>query len=237
MRKKSLYLFLSILLLFIIVGTLFYLPTIEAAQPTLSWGSTGASVRTLQRRLSNWGYYDGSIDGVFGRLTYQAVTDFQRRNRLTVDGIVGRQTWAALGYEWAGNATQAAQPAQGGGTRGVSRDSDVEMLARIIHAEARGEPFEGMVAVGAVVLNRIESPSFPNSLSGVIYQPLAFESVADRQFYLPPNEESLRAARSAINGWDPTHGTLFFWNPAKPVSPWIWTRTITRRIGNHVFGL
>ncbi|MFW6265101.1 MAG: spore cortex-lytic enzyme [Bacillota bacterium] len=239
MKKRSSFLFLSILLIMIVIVTIFYHPSIKAAQPTLYWGSTGTSVRVLQRRLASWGYFEGSVDGVYGSNTYLAVTKFQRENRISVDGIVGRQTWEALGYEWSdGGASAPAQEANAPATaRGVSRENDVEMIARLIHAEARGEPYEGMVAVGAVLLNRVESPAFPNTLSGVIYQPLAFESVADGQFNLPANEETRRAARSVINGWDPTNGALFFWNPSKPVNPWIWSRRITRRIGEHVFGL
>jgi N-acetylmuramoyl-L-alanine amidase len=211
----------------------YYIPKIQAAQPTIFWGSRGASVRTLQWKLYQWGYYNGSIDGVFGSATYNAVVDFQRKNRLRVDGVVGPQTWRALGYEWSGGRrTQAVA-----GARGVSRGNDLQLIARLVHAEARAEPFEGKVAVAAVLLNRVESPSFPNSVAGVIYQPLAFESVANGQFNLPPTSDEIKAARSALNGWDPTHGALFFWNPSKPVNEWIWSRRIVRRIGGHVFAL
>ncbi len=222
------------LILVLIVLTVYYLPGIKAAQPTISWGSRGSSVRVLQRKLYQWGYYNGSIDGVYGSATYTAVVDFQRKNRLRVDGVVGPQTWKALGYEGSGGSGITTQPVA---ARGVNRSNDLQLIARLIHAEARAEPFEGKVAVAAVLLNRVESPSFPNSVAGVIYQPLAFESVANGQFNLPPTNEEVKAARSALNGWDPTHGALFFWNPSKPVNQWIWSRRIVRRIGGHVFAL
>lgn len=214
-----------------------YIPKVLAAQPTLYYGSKGTSVRILQRKLSNWGYYNGRIDGVYGNSTYRAVLNFQSKNRIRVDGIVGSQTWRALGYEWSGNTARAANVRRTAGRVAVSRSNDVEMIARLVHAEARAEPYEGQVAVAAVLLNRVASSSFPNTISGVIYQPLAFESVSNGQFNLPATEENRRAARSAINGWDPTHGSLFFWNPSKPVSRWIWSRQIVRRIGAHVFAL
>jgi len=215
--------------------TTVYLPIIRAAQPTLNWGSTGTSVRVLQRKLLAWGYYDGRVDGTYGSDTYRAVVEFQRKNRIRVDGVVGPETWGALGYEWSGN--QRRQVVRTAGSRGVSRNNDVEMIARLVHAEARAEPYEGQVAVAAVLLNRVNSSSFPNSVSGVIYQPLAFESVANGQFNIPPTEQNRKAARSAINGWDPSYGCLFFWNPTKPVSRWIWSRRIVRRIGDHVFAI
>lgn len=231
-RKKVNLLILISLTLLIIALTVFYIPESYAARPTLYWGARGRDVRLLQWKLQQWGYYDGRIDGIYGTKTTLAVRDFQRKNRLRVDGVVGPETWAALGYRGVTTPRTrmvAAAP--------VNRSDNVELIARLVHAEARGEPFEGQVAVAAVLLNRVESPSFPNSISGVIYQPLAFESVANGQFNLPPNQENIRAARSALNGWDPTHGALFFWNPSKPVSRWIWSRRIIRRIGSHVFAL
>ncbi|MFW5986195.1 MAG: spore cortex-lytic enzyme, partial [Halanaerobiales bacterium] len=184
-------------------------------------------------KLLQWGYYNGGVDGVYGSDTYRAVITFQRKNRLRVDGIVGPQTWNALGYRGMGSTSDNAVSTAG--NSGVSRSNDVQLIARLVHAEARGEPYEGQVAVAAVLLNRVESASFPNSVSSVIYQPLAFESVANGQFNLPPTQQNLKAARSALNGWDPTHGAVFFWNPSKPVNRWIWSRQIVRRIGSHVF--
>ncbi len=234
MKKRSrYYTLIGIIVVVILFVTTVYLPVTRAAQPTLNWGSSGTSVRVLQRKLLAWGYYDGRVDGTYGPDTYRAVTEFQRKNRIRVDGVVGPETWGALGYEWSGNTR--ARVVRTAGSPGVSRNNDVEMIARLVHAEARAEPYEGQVAVAAVLLNRVNSASFPNSVSGVIYQPLAFESVANGQFNLAPNDDNLRAARSAINGWDPTYGALFFWNPSKPVNRWIWSRNIVRRIGSHVF--
>ena len=202
----------------------------SCARQLLYWGSSNQDVRIVQRRLQQWGYYDGPISGVFAERTWRAVRTFQNRNGLRVDGIVGPETWAALGYTYQGQSETraAASPA-------VNQRDDVYQLARIIHAEARGEPYEGQVAVGAVMLNRVRDPAFPNSLTGVIYQPLAFESVADGQYMLAPDQSSVRAAREALNGWDPTYGAIYFWNPGKPVNPWVWTRDTVRTIGNHVF--
>ncbi|HEY8391607.1 MAG TPA: cell wall hydrolase [Capillibacterium sp.] len=124
-----------------------------------------------------------------------------------------------------------------GGGRGSRAGVDRYLLARLVHAEAEAEPYSGKVAVAAVLLNRIESPRFPNTLAGVVYQPLAFESVANGRIYTNPSSEAIKAAGDAINGWDPTGGALFFWNPSKPVSRWIWSRRIIARIGKHVFAL
>lgn len=223
----------ALVIIFVLLAV-FNQTELEAAQPTLRWGSRGTSVTVLQRKLAAWGYYKGRIDGIYGSDTYRAVINFQRKNRLRVDGIVGQETWAALGYQWAGSGGQNAVYTA---ARGVSRSNDLELIARLVHAEARAEPYEGQVAVAAVLLNRVQSPKFPNTVSGVIYQPGAFESVANGQFNLPPTDENRRAAQSALNGWDPTHGALFFWNPSKPVSRWIWSRKIIRRIGNHIFGI
>ncbi|HLV09086.1 MAG TPA: spore cortex-lytic enzyme, partial [Halanaerobiales bacterium] len=232
-RQKFRRFLAAFLLLLIVITAIYFIPHIQAAQPTLYWGNRGSAVRTLQWKLQQWGYFSGRVDGVYGSQTYRAVIDFQRKNRLRVDGIVGQQTWRALGYEWSGAGSQQVSAR----TTGVSRNNDLELIARLIHAEARAEPYEGKVAVAAVLLNRVASPSFPNTISGVIYQPLAFESVANGQFNYPPTNEEVRAARSALNGWDPTHGALFFWNPSKPVNQWIWSRNIVRRIGEHVFAL
>jgi len=207
---------------------------ISAQRRTLYWGTTGQDVKDVQYRLRQWGYYDGLIDGVFGATTSRAVREFQAKNGLRVDGIVGPETWQALGL-WTG-PTAPTPPATYASTTGVARNDDVQLLARLIHAEAQAEPYIGKVAVGAVALNRVESPSFPNTLAGVIYQPGAFESVTNGRINLTPSQESVRAAIDALNGWDPTYGALFFWNPYKKVSAWIWSRPIVTQIGKHVFG-
>jgi len=205
------------------------------AQSTLYWGSSGEDVRKLQTRLKDWGYYDGPIDGVFGAGTSKAVKYFQQKNGLTPDGIVGPQTWAALGFNVQQPQNTQAKYASGGS--GVSREDEVTLLARAIHGEARGEPYIGQVAVGAVILNRVKSPLFPNTIAGVIYQPGAFTAVSDGQINLPPSETSYKAARDALNGWDPTYGALYYWNPATATSKWIWSRQVRLKIGKHWFGV
>lgn len=230
---------LCLLILAVAVG---YEPIMGLAQtrPTLYWGSPEtAHVYDVQARLKQWGYYNGAIDGVYGAGTYEAVRLFQSRNGLRVDGVVGPTTWQALGFATSGGGgggtrTQpTATPASAGA---VSRRDDVSLLSRVVNGEAEAEPYLGKVAVAAVILNRVRDSRFPNSLSGVIYQPLAFESVANGQIWRrSPSSESVRAAQDAINGWDPTYGAVYFWNPSKPVNPWVWSRQIVSRVGNHVF--
>lgn len=208
------------------------MPVGAQPHPTLSWGSRGDYVRLVQRRLSQWGYHRGSVDGVYGQQTYNAVVSFQRRNGLTADGVIGPRTWRALGENVPDRAAAPARPAGGGA---VTRRDDMELLARVITAEAKGETYEGQVAVGAVILNRIRDSRFPNTLAGVVYQTHAFESVSNGEIYKPIAASSRRAAQDALNGWDPSGGAVFFWNPYKPVSKWIWSRPIIKQIGNHVF--
>ncbi|MBR0207514.1 MAG: spore cortex-lytic enzyme [Oscillospiraceae bacterium] len=186
-------------------------------------GASGATVTEIQRRLKAWGYYDGAVDGVFGSRTESAVRYFQRRNGLAVDGQVGNQTLAALGIP------------SSGGSGGGSYGGDLQLLARIISAEARGEPYQGQVAVGAVVLNRVRHPSFPDTLAGVIYQRDAFTAVSDGQFDQPIAESAWRAAQDALNGSDPSGGALYYFNPATATSAWIWSRPTIVTIGNHRF--
>lgn len=184
-------------------------------------GSSGATVTQIQTRLKSWGYYTGSVDGIYGSATESAVKYFQRKNGLSVDGQAGDKTLAALGiYE----------QSSGGASSG-----DVYLLARLISAEARGEPYIGQVAVGAVVLNRIDHPSFPNSLSGVIYQSGAFSCLYDGQFDQPIADSAYRAAREALAGSDPTGGAIYYFNPATATSKWIWSRPQMLTIGSHIF--
>lgn len=198
---------------------------------TLYWGSSGPNVTKVQALLNRWGYYNGPIDGYYSGKTFEAVKNFQRKNGLAVDGVVGPNTWGALGYP----AVRQSVPTTGGTSRGVSDRSNVYLLAQVIEGEAADEPYEGKVAVGAVIVNRMQSGSFPTSLPGVIFQPGAFESVSNGQYTRQVSTESLRAAQEALSGWDPSGGALFFWNPFKPVSSWIWSRSLVTQIGRHVF--
>lgn len=192
----------------------------------LKRGSTGSTVKTVQTKLKRWGYYQGSVDGIYGSQTVSAVKYFQRSNGLTADGVVGKKTAAAMGISLNSSSSN-----------GGYNSSDEYLLARCIYAEARGEPYTGQVAVGAVVLNRVKSSSFPNSISGVIYQAGAFDCVADGQINLTPNATAKSAARDALNGWDPTNGCLYYYNPATATSSWIWSREIRLVIGRHNFAV
>lgn len=208
-----------------------------APRRTLYWGSRGNDVRLVQSRLKQWGYYNGAVDGIFGNETSQAVKRFQAKNGLTPDGLVGPRTWEYLGFSTVTAAQPAITRARAQASRGVSSSNDVNLLARLVAAEAEGEPYVGQVAVAAVILNRVKNPQFPNTLAGVIYQPGAFESITNGLAWSrTPSSTAIKAARDAMNGWDPTYGCIFFWNPAKPVSSkWIWSRQIVTRIGSHVF--
>ena len=202
------------------------------ASAAVYWGSRGEQVRRVQQKLRQWGYYDGDVDGIFGQETYDAVVYFQKKNGLKADGVAGSATLAAMGISSSEEKIVAASA-----SASLSYSSDVELLARLIHGEARGEPYVGMVAVGAVVLNRVRSSKFPNTIAGVVYQAGAFDAVADGQINLVPNEQSRRAARDALNGWDPTGGCLYYYNPATATSKWIWTREVRLNIGDHSFAV
>lgn len=186
-------------------------------------GSSGSTVRTIQQKLKQWGYYKGSVDGIYGSKTVEAVKYFQRKNGLTADGVCGNATLRALGIS------------TGSSSAGAGQSDDLYLLAKMISAEARGEPYVGQVAVGAVILNRVRHPSFPNSIAGVLYQPGAFTALTDGQFNLEPEEECKRAARDAMNGWDPSGGAIYYYNPAKSTSSWIFSRETIAVIGKHVF--
>lgn len=196
-------------------------------------GASGGEVKEVQRRLKNWGYYTGSVDGIFGAKTAEAVKYFQRKNGLTADGIVGRATYEALGMNDSVNALTGG----GGGSGSSYTNSDLYLLAKCIYAEARGESYTGQVAVGAVILNRVASSAFPNTISGVIYQKNAFTCVSDGQINLEPNQTAMNAASDAMNGWDPTYGCLYYYNPAVATSSWIFTRQTVTTIGKHVFAI
>ncbi|MGE4352933.1 MAG: spore cortex-lytic enzyme [Oscillospiraceae bacterium] len=215
-RKLCLYLAIIFILNVFIIGF-----AQDAAAVTYSRGSSGDTVKQIQTKLKDWGYYSGSVDGIFGSATESAIKYFQSKNGLTVDGMAGPKTLAALGIS-SSSATN-------------NSSADVQLLARLISAEARGEPYSGQVAVGAVVLNRIKHPSFPNTLSGVIYQPGAFSCLNDGQFNQPVSDSAYKAARDAMNGWDPSGGAIYYFNPAKATSKWIWSRPLIVTIGKHMF--
>ena len=202
----------------------FMLARADAA--VVAWGDKGDQVTLIQQKLKQYGYFSGTVDGVFGKQTYDAVVWFQRKNGLKVDGAVGESTAAALGITLTGSVSAASY-----------NESETYLLGRLVHGEARGEPYVGKVAVAAVVLNRVKSPSFPNTISGVIYQSGAFDAVSDGQINLTPDEDSLRAARDALNGWDPTGGCLYYYNPATATNGWIWSRTVQLSIGKHNFAI
>lgn len=191
----------------------------SVAAETYKKGSSGQVVSQIQTKLKDWGYYSGTVDGVFGSGTETAVKLFQKKNGLSADGKVGPATLAALGI--------SGESGSGSG--------DVELLARLISAEARGEPYNGQVAVGAVVLNRVRHPSFPNTMSGVIYQANAFTCLQDGQFYEPVADSAYKAARAAISGSDPSGGAIYYFNPDTATSAWIWSRPLIITIGKHRF--
>ncbi len=188
------------------------------------YGSTGEEVKSIQTKLKSWGYYDGDVDGIYGSKTFNAVKKFQKKNNLKVDGIVGDETLKALGINSSKNSSQSS-----------GNNSDLNLLSRLVYGEARGEPYQGMVAVAATVLNRVSDSRFPNSISGVIYQSGAYTCVADGQINLTPNEQSKKAAQDAINGWDPTYGCIYYFNPSTATSKWIWSRPQVLTIGRHIF--
>lgn len=200
------------------------------SSPALRPGSSGKEVKELQQRLKNWGFFEGAVDGNYGMQTFLAVKDFQSNWGIRADGIAARDTLMAAGMSKFFFKNEAF--AQGG-------TSEEQLLARAINGEARGEPYEGQVAVGAVILNRVRDPKFPKTVAGVIYQPGAFTAVSDGQINVPieSNATVVKAARDAMNGWDPTNGCLYYWNPATATSQWIWSREIRLKIGKHNFGI
>ena len=201
--------------------------TLTCAQGvTLSMGSRGERVALIQQRLKEWGYYTGDVDGVFGRGTHTAVVRFQRQNGLAVDGRVGQKTAAAMGISLTGAVSAS-----------LYRESELSLLARLVSGEARGEPYIGQVAVAAVVLNRVRSDEFPDTVSGVIFQPGAFDAVWDGQFDMTPTDSAVRAARDAMNGWDPTGGCTYYYNPSTATNEWIWSRQVQLTIGRHAFAI
>ena len=191
------------------------------------YGSRGEEVKQIQTKLKRWGYYSGSVDGIYGSQTLAAVKLFQKKNKLTVDGIAGTKTLQAMGIFNSSNSSSSS-------SSNVS-SSNLNLLSRVVYGEARGESYTGQVAVAAVVLNRVKSSSFPNTISGVVYQSGAFDCVSDGQINLTANETAKKAAQDALNGWDPTYGAIYYFNPATATNKWIWSRPMTVTIGKHRF--
>ena len=209
------------------------MPFVQTA--VLKQGATGGEVKEVQRRLKQWGYYNGAVDGIYGKGTVEAVKKFQKKNGLTADGIAGIETYRALGMN---DSVKVLEGNNGNsGSNSNYTNSDLYMLAKCIYAEARGESYTGQVAVGAVILNRVASSSFPNTISGVIYQKGAFTAVSDGQINLEPDRTAMNAASYAMNGWDPTYGCLYYYNPAVATSSWIFGRQTVTTIGKHVFAI
>lgn len=209
------------------IGGIAYLAITDRQQTSYAvskLGSSGEEVKSIQRKLSSLGYYKGSVDGIYGQATKSAVTSFQRNCGITADGICGKQTLLYLGLS--GGSTS--------NSTGYS-DSDVELLAKVISAEARGESYEGQVAVGAVILNRVKHPSFPDSISGVVYQNGAFSCVNDSNWYAAVADSARRAAIDAINGWDPSGGAIYYFNAGKTNDAYMHSRPVVKVIGNHKF--
>ncbi|WP_446697283.1 spore cortex-lytic enzyme [Thermoactinomyces mirandus] len=214
----------------------------QAQGPVLKRGSRGGDVWDLQGRLKFIGFYTGKVDGHYGERTYRAVRLFQYEFGLKIDGVAGSKTLQKLRA-----ATKNYTPDKIGkkptktGAVSVPKSSygfsnnDIQLLAQAVYAEGRGEPYIGKVAIAAVILNRIESEKFPDTVSGIIFQPLAFEAVADGQIWLQPDEEAKKAVRDALNGWDPSGGALYYFNPARATSKWIWSRPQIKKIGDHIF--
>lgn len=220
-RRRFCLLFLSILAC---IGILIAFSTPAADAALSKTGSRGEEVRQIQQKLLNWGYYSGKVDGIYGIETKNAVVYFQRKNGLISDGIAGPATLRAMGL--ASNTQTNAGPYS---------QSDIDLLANLISAESRGEPFEGQVAVGAVILNRVEHPSFPDTLAGVAYQPGAFTAITDGQIKEKVADSARRAAKEALNGSDPSGGAIYYFNPDKTSNKWIRTRPVIKRIGAHLF--
>lgn len=223
-NKRLISIIILIITLSSYVGVTVFLNKNNTVEVLSKYGSRGEEVRQIQTKLKRWGYYSGNVDGIYGTQTLNAVKYFQRKNGLAVDGIAGPKTLAAMGIMNSSNSSSSS-----------TSSSDLNLLARIIYGEARGEPYTGQVAVGAVVLNRVRHSSFPNTIAGVIYQKGAFDAVADGQINYTPNSTAIKAAQDALNGWDPSYGAIYYFNPATATNKWIWSRPTTVTIGNHRF--
>ena len=216
MKKKCLFFIMILLIFSSLVPVCFGISR---------YGSSGEEVKQIQKKLKEWGYYDGEVDGLYGSKTFSAVKKFQAKNGLTVDGIAGDKTLEALGINNTGTSNQGNNV----------NNTDLNLLSKLVHGEARGEPYKGMVAVAATVLNRVSDSRFPNSIAGVIYQSGAYTCVADGQINLEASSQARKAAQDAINGWDPTSGCIYYFNPETATSKWIWSRPQVMTIGKHIF--
>jgi len=217
--KKYFFAIIGIVIVYAIIST-------QYTAVLSRYGSRGSEVKNIQVRLKDWGYYTGKNDGIYGPKTEKAVRWFQKNNNLKVDGIAGEKTLSKIGLPTGKDPSKNSNS---------SYNANVELLARVINGESRGEPYEGQVAVGAVILNRVKHPSFPNSIAGVIYQERAFTAVSDGQIHSQMYESSYRAARDALNGWDPSGGAIYYYNPATATSSWIYSRPLIKTIGQHKF--
>ena len=223
-KKKIVILIFFLLFISIIIFLIF--SKNDEVEALSKYGSRGSEVTQIQTKLKRWGYYNGNIDGIYGTQTLEAVKYFQRKNGLTVDGIAGPATLKAMGI--------MTSSSSGSGSSSTN-SNDLNLLSRVVYAEARGEPYEGQVAVAAVTLNRVKSSSFPNTLAGVVYQSGAFDVVSDGQINLTPNDTAKKAAQDALNGWDPSNGAIYYFNPSTATNKWIWSRPMTVTIGKHRF--
>ena len=223
--KKNKALISILLILFIIVSVFAIYIQNSEVEALSKYGSRGEEVKQIQTKLKRWGYYNGSVDGVYGSKTLEAVKYFQRKNGLTADGIAGPATLNAMGIASSGSSSNSSS----------SNNGNVDLLARLIYGESRGEPYTGQVAVGAVVMNRVKSSSFPNTIAGVIYQRGSFDAVSDGQINMSPDSTAKKAAQDALNGWDPSYGAIYYFNPSTATNKWIWSRPMTVTIGKHRF--
>ena len=216
MKKKYIF--------FIIILSIFCL-VVPVCFGISRYGSSGEEVKQIQKKLKEWGYYDGDVDGIYGSKTFSAVKKFQSKNGLTADGIAGEKTLQALGINNSSSSNSGNNV----------NNTDLNLLSKLVHGEARGEPYKGMVAVAATVLNRVADSRFPNTIAGVIYQSGAYTCVADGQINLEAGSQARKAAQDAINGWDPTSGCIYYFNPDTATSGWIWSRPQVMTIGKHIF--
>lgn len=223
-KKNFLIITVIIFIILYLSYNIFFKEDFNSSYALSKYGSRSNEVKQIQEKLKRWGYYKGNVDGIYGSQTLSAVKWFQSKNGLKVDGIAGPKTLEAMGIFSSSGTNQT-----------INSDVDINLLSRLVYAESRGEPYAGQVAVAAVVLNRVKSPSFPNSIAGVIYQPGAFSVVSDGQINLTPNATAKKAAQDAVNGWDASYGAIYYFNPSTATNRWIWSRPVTVVIGNHRF--